>query len=207
MFLLLLNILKQEVICMTDVPRGDEFLPIYSKEELSQLYREEKNPKAKMRLLAALLRKEGLTYREITGRIKYPLMTVADWLRRMHEEGIHRRYSIKQSGRPHKMTEDQLHDLESVLVDSPQENGLPFAFWTTKLVQHYIEKKYGISYDSRQVRNLLYRMGMTCQKPRPQHLKASKKAQEEFKKKFQGELDPLLKMDSRSSFWTKASSP
>jgi transposase len=192
---------------MTNVPRGDEFLPIYSKDELSRLYHEEKNSKAKMRLLAAILRKEGLTYQEITGRIKYPLMTVADWLCRMHEDGIHRRYSIKQPGRPHKLTEDQLHELESTLVHSPQQKGLPFVFWTTKLVQHYIEKEYQVSYESRQVRNLLYEMGMTCQKPRPQHLKANKKAQEEFKKKFQGELDPLLKMDSRSSFWTKASSP
>jgi len=192
---------------MADVPRGEEFLPLYSKKELSRLYRQEKNSKAKMRLLAAILRKEGLTYQEISGRIKYPLMTVADWLRHLHEEGIQRRYSIKQSGRPHKITQAQLHELESVLMHSPQERGLPFAFWTTKLVQYFIEQEYGVTYDTRQVRNILYRMGMTCQKPRPRHLKANERAQEDFKKKFRGELPPLLKMDSRSSFWTKASSP
>jgi len=192
---------------MTNVPRGEEFLPIYTKEELTHSYREEKNPKAKMRLLAAILRKEGMTYQEITERIKYPLMTVADWCRRMHEEGIQRRYSIKQPGRPRKLIHEQLQELESVLSESPQERGLPYLFWTTKLVMHYIEREYGVVYNPPQVRNILHGMGMTCQKPRPRHLKANKKAQEDFKKNFQKELDPLLKMDSRSSFWTKASSP
>lgn len=191
---------------MTNVPRGEEFLPMCTKEELTHVYREEQDPKAKMRLLAAILRKEGMTYQEIAGRIKYPLMTVADWCRRMHEEGIQRRYSIKQSGRPRKLTDEQLRELESVLLKSPQEKELPFLFWTTKLVRYYVGKEYGVLYNGPQVRNILHRMGMTCQKPRSQHLKANKKAQEDFKKNFQKELDPLLKMDSRSSFWTKASS-
>lgn len=178
-----------------------------TKEELTRLYREEHDSKAKMRLLAAILRKEGMTYQEITGRIKYPLMTVADWCRRMHEEGIHRRYSMKQSGRPRKLTDEQLRELESILLKSPLEKGLPFLFWTTKLVMYCIEKEYGVVYNFPQVRNILHKMGMTCQKPRPQHLKANKKAQEDFKKNFQKKSDLSLKMDLRSSFWTKASSP
>lgn len=192
---------------MTNVPRGEEFLSMCTTEELTHLYREEQDPKAKMRLLAALLRKEGMTYQDIAERIKYPLMTVADWCRRMHEEGIQRRYSVKQPGRPRKLTAEQLKELESVLSKAPIGEGLPFLFWTTKLVMYYIEKEYGVVYNFPQVRNILHRMGMTCQKPRPQHLKANKKAQEDFKKNFQKELGLLLKMDLRSSFWTKASSP
>ena len=192
---------------MTTVPKGEEFLLLYAKQELIDLYRKEKDLKAKVRLLAAIYRKEGMTYREISEKIKYPLMTVADWCRRMHEEGIERRYSIEQPGRPKELTDEQLNHLESVILKSPQEQGLPFVFWTTKLVQYYIEQQYEISYKLRQVRNILHNMGMTCQKPRPRHIKANKKAQEEFKKNFQIRLDLSLKMDSRSSFWTKASSP
>jgi transposase len=191
---------------MTTVPKGEEFLLLYTKQELINLYKKEKDPKAKVRLLAAIYRKEGMTYQGISEKTKYPLMTIADWCRRMHEEGIERRYSIKQPGRPRKLTDEQLNHLESVLLKSPQEQGLPFIFWTTKLVQYYIGQQYKISYNPRQVRNILHKMGMTCQKPRPRHVKASEKAQEEFKKKSQKESDLSLKMDSRSSFWTKASS-
>ena len=98
-------------------------------------------------------------------RIKYSLMTVAVWLCNMHDEGILHRYSSKQPRRPHKLTEDQLHELESILLHSPQGKEFPFLFWTTKLEQHYIEKEYRASYDSRQGRNLLCRMDMTYQKP------------------------------------------
>ena len=192
---------------MTNIPKGEEFLPLYTTQELTDLYRKEKDPKAKIRLLAAIYRKEGMTYQEIRDKVKYPLMTIADWCRRFHEEGIQRRYSKKQPGRPKKLTDEQMSQLESVLVESPQQQGLPFLFWSTKLVQYYIEQEYEISYNSRQVRNILHSMGMTCQKPRPQHVKANKKAQEEFKKNFQKELHLIVKMDSRSSFWTKASSP
>jgi transposase len=195
----------QEVIYMTDIPRGEEFLPLHTKKDLISLYQKENDLKAKVRLLAAIYRKEGLTYQGISERLKYPLMTVADWLRRLHEEGLQRRYSIKQSGRPNKLTDEELSHLESVLLKSPQNEGLPFLFWTTKLVQYYIEQHYNVSYKPRQVRNILHNMGMTCQKPRPEHIKANKKAQKEFKKKLQKELNLSLKMDSRSSFWTKAS--
>jgi transposase len=69
-----------------DVPKGEEFLPGYTLEDLTTLYR-----------------KEGLTYWEIGWRIKYSSMTVKDWLHRMHKEGIHRRYNKKKPGRLKKI--------------------------------------------------------------------------------------------------------
>ena len=95
-----------------DVPRGDAFLPEYTLKDLEALYLREKDSKAKIRLLAAIHRKEGLTYTEIGWRIKYPSTTVKDWLRRMHEEGIHRRYNKKKPGRPKKLTCEQLKELK-----------------------------------------------------------------------------------------------
>ena len=95
-----------------DVPRGEEFLPGYTREDVTQLYRKEKDSKAKVRLLAAIYRKEGLTYWEIGVRIKYSSTTVKDWLHRMHKEGIHRRYDKKHPGRPKKLTDEQLEDLK-----------------------------------------------------------------------------------------------
>ncbi len=43
---------------MTITPRGELFLPKISIDELNSLYQEENDPKAKIRLLAAILRKE-----------------------------------------------------------------------------------------------------------------------------------------------------
>jgi transposase len=154
---------------MTIVPKGEGFLPKYTEGELMTQYQKEADPKAKVRLLAAILRKEGLTLQEISDRTKHPLTTVGDWLRRMYQEGISRRYSIKQPGRPRRLTEEELAELGSTLSQPPKEQGLSFMFWTTKLVREFILQRYGVSYKIRQVRNLLYQQGMSCQKPRPAH--------------------------------------
>ena len=191
---------------MTHVPKGEDFLPKYTKEELLELYRKEENSKAQIRLLAALLRKEGMTLEEISKKVKYPLTTVGDWLRRIYFKGISRRYSIRQPGRLKRLTHEQEIELDSFLSQSPQKAGLPFVLWTTKLVRTFIEQQYGVVYKIRQVRNLLNRLGFSCQKPRPAHRKANKKLQDAFKKNSGKEFKPMLTMDMRSYFWTKASS-
>ena len=49
-------------------------------------------------------------------------------------------------------------------------------------------------------------MNISLQKARPEHIKANKKVQAEFKKNFGEGLKFLEKLDMRSYFWTKAHS-
>lgn len=172
--------------------KGDAFLPGYTLKDLEALYLREKDSKAKIRLLAAIHRKQGLTYTEIGWRIKYSSMTVRDWLHHMHKEGIHRRYNKKKPGRPKKLTDEQLEDLKKNFLSPPQAVCLLFLFWTTKLAQSYIEQVYNVSYSLSQVRNILHSMGMACIKPRPRHRKANKKAQEEFKINFKPKITDFV---------------
>ncbi len=58
---------------MTITPRGESFLPKISIDELNGLYQEENDPIAKIRLLAAILRKEGKTLEEISLTVKHPV--------------------------------------------------------------------------------------------------------------------------------------
>ena len=191
---------------MTITPRGESFLPDFSINELNEIYQEENDPKAKIRLLASILRKEGKTLEEISSTVKHPLTTVGDWLRRLHTEGISRKNNKKPSGRPKRLTDKQIENLKPILFKSPQEQGFPFIIWTTKLVIQLIEKLYNVSYKPLQVRRILHSLGLSCQKPRPSHRKANKQLQEGFKKISDNRLNHLLTMDTQSYFWTKASS-
>lgn len=191
---------------MTTVPKGEAFLTGYTTKKLTDLYRRERDAKAKIRLLAAIFRKEGKTYDEISQILKYPLTTIRDWLILIHIEGLSRKVDIKQPGKPKRLTDEQIKKLKPILLKSPQEQGFPFIIWTTKLVIQLIEKLYNVSYKPLQVRRMLHNLGLSCQKPRPTHKKASKKAQEEFKKTSEREFNHMQKMDMRSYFWTKASS-
>src|SRR3989338_6128989 len=120
---------------MAWLKKRDEFLVDISLLELKKMYHLEKNAKAKLRLLAALKRKEGNTLEEIAYSLQKAKTTIHDWLRRLEDNGVKKIYDIKQSGKPAKLTKQQLDELEQILDDSPQKQGLPFTLWTTKLVR------------------------------------------------------------------------
>ena len=191
---------------MTIVPKGEAFLPNYTLKKLTDLYHRERDAKAKIRLLASIFRKEGKTYDEIGLTLKYPLTTIRDWLSLIQIEGLSRKSDIKQTGKPKRLTDEQIKKLKPILLKSPEDQGFAFTIWTTKLVIQLIKKLYDVSYKPLQVRRILHRLGLSCQKPRPTHKKTNKKAQEDFKKTSEKESNHMQKMDMRSYFWTKASS-
>lgn len=190
---------------MTKVPKGEAFLPNYTLKRLIDIYHRERDAKAKIRLLACIFRKEGKTYDEIGLTLKYPLTTIRNWLNLIQIEGLSRKVDIKQTGKPKRLTKEQLEKLKSILLQSPEEYGYAFLFWTTKLVIQLIKEEFDVSYKPLQIRRILHSFGLSCQKPRPTHKKASKKAQEDFKKISEKESNHMQKMDMRSYSWMKAS--
>jgi transposase len=190
-----------------NVPKGEEYLKEHSKEELVGMYREEKDGRAKIRLLAAILRKEGKTLKEISDIIKYPLTTIKGWLHGMYERGIERAHPIKQSGRPRELAEKELRELDLILSEPPTRQNLPLNFWDTKLVIQFVKERYGVEYSYVQMWRILRRLGFTCRKPRPVHRKASRPQQETFKKTSGKGSASISERDGRSYIWTKTSSP
>lgn len=188
------------------VSRGETFLSGTSLTQLERLYAQEKQAKAKTRLQCAILRKKGESQpfvAEVTG---LPVTTVSDILRRFEERGVKGCYAIKQQGQPPKLSAQQRAQLKNILSSSPQKQGLPFVVWTTKLVQYFIHKKFGVSYVMKQVYHVMEFLGFSRQKPRPHHLKANLRLQAQFKKNCGQDFGDLGHLDMRSSFWTKARS-
>ena len=188
------------------VKKGNEFLPNISIGSLEQKYNIETNAKAKIRLQCAVLRKKGKNMpfiAEVTGKRE---STVSDILRRFEQKGITGCYAIKQKGQPPKLTIKERIKLKKALNKSPQECGLPFVIWTTKLAAYFIKHAYKKEFVNRQVQRIIKSFNMSIQKQRPEHIKANKKLQAQFKKNFDQELRNLCVQDMRSPFWTKASS-
>jgi len=191
---------------MTKVQKGNSFLPNTDLEKLKELYKQESNAKAKIRLQACIMRKQGKTLEDISDKVQYPLTTVGDWLRRIHDKGLNRIFNIKQSGRPSSLKNKQKEELKSVLNESPEKQGFPFRIWTTKLLAYFIFEKYNVAYKIRRVEKMVHELGFNFKKPRQEHRLANKKLQESFKKTSERRLDHILKMDGRSYFLTKVSS-
>lgn len=188
------------------VPRGEIFLSGTSLTRLEHLYAQENQARAKTRLQCAVLRKKGESQPFIAEVTGLPVTTVSDVLRRFEERGVTARYAIKQQGQPHKLRTRDRIKLKRILSGNPQQQGLPFVVWTTKLVQHIVYKKFGVSYVTMHIHRILKSLGFSLQKPRPQHLKANKRLQAQFKKNCGQDFGDLGSLDMRSSFWTKARS-
>jgi|TARA_B100001971_G_scaffold174592_1_gene167970 transposase len=191
---------------MTWLKKGDDFLPNILMEELRRLYKEEKNAKAKLRLLAAIQRREGKTLDEISYSLQRPKMTISDWLHRFVERGIQGVYDKKQSGKPPKLTKVQLKKLNRILDELPLKQGIPFVIWTTKLVQYIIIKLFDVKYELRNIRDIILKLKFRLKVPRQENRKANKKVQERFKKKLKQKYNIILNLDSRSSVLMKLTS-
>jgi len=194
------------VIIMVWLQKGDGFLPNISEGELKRLYRLEKNAKSKLRLLTAIQRREGKTLDYIASSLRKPKTTIHDWLQRLESKGINYLYDIKQPGKPARLTKTQEKELENVLGQSPEKQGIPHTTWTTKLVQYIILKMFNVKFKVRQVRNIIKKINFSLQTPRPENRKANKKAQEEFKVELKKKFNITLNSDSRSSVLTKRTS-
>jgi len=184
--------------------KGSCFLPEYSYSGLKMMYKHEKNPKAKIRLQACMMRKKGKGLQDIADEIEYPFTTIGDWLRRIEKEGFSRIYSKKQPGKKAYLTKDQEKEVVTALGDLPTKQNLPYKIWTTKILGKFIEKKFNVSYSLRRLEELVHKYGFNFKKARPEHKKANKQLQEAFKKTSRIESDLICKVDGRSFFLMKA---
>jgi len=170
---------------MGNLPKSEEFLPKTPLEELENLYAYEKRAKPKIRLLCAIHRKKGASIDEIAAITNQNRRTVHAILHRFQERGVNGKDAIKQTGRPAFLTLEQRRILVKQLERGPPRNRT--GLWSTKEVQEYIKKQYGVEYTSVHVWELLKALGFTLQRPRPRHHKeASPEEIERFKKKLPG---------------------
>lgn len=169
---------------MWNLPKGDDFLPGVGIAELRRMYREEWKAKPKVRVLCAIHRKEGRSIDDIAVFVNLKRRTVHETLRRFVERGISAKDSVKQSGRPPKLSEKQRRRLIAVLERGPPHNR--HGLWTTKEVRELIWREFGVEYTHSHVWELLMAAGFSIQRPRPRHYKApSEREIRRFKKRLQ----------------------
>ena len=74
-------------------------MPGTSEERLGRMAGREKNPRAKLRLLACRERKRGRSIRGIAGDLGVAYLTARDWLVRMRDRGLKGRFNARPKGR------------------------------------------------------------------------------------------------------------
>ena len=97
--------------------------------------------------------------------------------------------SRRASGRPRRLTDDQVEQLASELLKLPEAHGYTTNLWTLPRIAQVIKKLFGVRYHAGHVWRLMRRMGWTCQKP----ARRAKERNEEAIRQWREERWPRLK--------------
>ena len=119
------------------------------------------------RLHGVLLVAQGMTCPEVAKLLGDASRSVEYWVRGFEEHGLAGLREGERSGRPSRLDEKQLREINSALRQMPREVGLGGTLWDGKTLAAWIAKEYAIDLGARQCQRLFRQLGFRLRKPRP----------------------------------------
>ncbi len=170
-------------------------LPHHTASELEQKRLTTRDPKARRRLQVILLAQQGLSAAVIGRQVGLKTQTVASWMTRYNRHGLAALQDAPRSGRPSRLSTDQLARFEQRLEAGAQPADGVCSLRGLDL-QRILEREFGVLYSLNGIYRLLHHLGYKPLMPRPQHCQSAPQAQEDFKK---GSLMCWAKCESNAS--------
>jgi transposase len=134
------------------------------------------------RLHGILLVAQGMTCPEAARLLGDSPRTVVNWVERFESIGLAGLCDQERTGRPGRLSEQQLADVGTALRLSPTEFGLPTNTWDGPTLSAYLQRKFGVTLKVRQCQRLFRRLGFRLRKPRPRVAQADPQLQAAHKK-------------------------
>ncbi len=101
---------------------------------LRKTCKKELNTKAKIRLKAAILRKQDMTYSQICVSLDILSSTLSYWLNRMNIEGVTASHHRIHPGAKSFLSVNQLVSLKKELISCPPQFGFDQHVWSTRVI-------------------------------------------------------------------------
>lgn len=134
------------------------------------------------RLHGVLLVAQGMSCPQVSRLLGDSPRTVEYWVRRFEERGLAGLVEGERSGRPRRLNDKQLEEINSALRQPPESVGIPRGLWDGKGLAAFIKKQYGVSLGIRQCQYMFKSFGFRRRKPRPLIARADPELQEAYKK-------------------------
>jgi len=134
------------------------------------------------RLHGVLLVAQGMTCPQVRGLLGDAPRSVEYWVRRFEGSGLAGLSEGQRSGRPRRLSEAQLQELDQALRQTPRELGLTGTLWDGKTLSAWIEKRFQVYLRVRQCQRLFRQRGFRLRKPRPMIAHADPERQKTHKK-------------------------
>lgn len=149
--------------------------------ELARLVRTERSARLRDRYRAVLLALQGKQAPQIVQMLGRSRRSVQDWVYAYRDHGIPGLIPRKGTGRPAKITPEQVQHLRARLEAGPRpEDGV--CTLRGRDIVRILQQEFGVKHTLGSIYGILERLGYSCLKPRPRHEKNDPQAAGQFKR-------------------------
>lgn len=134
------------------------------------------------RLHGVLLVAQGMTCPEVARLLGDASRSVEYWVHRYGEQGLAGLTEGERSGRPGRLSQKQVREINRVLRARPSDAGMQVNLWDGKTLSAWIANTYGIELGVRQCQRLFRQLEFRLRKPRPVLAKGNPTRQKAHKK-------------------------
>jgi transposase len=134
------------------------------------------------RLHGVLLVAQGMTCPQVSGLLGDAPRSVEYWVRRFEARGLAGLSEGQRSGRPRRLSEAQLQEVDKAVRQTPRDLGLTGTLWDGKTLSAWIQQRFQIHLAVRQCQRLFRQRGFRLRKPRPLIAHADPERQKTHKK-------------------------
>jgi len=134
------------------------------------------------RLHGLLLVAQGMSCRAVGQLLGDSPRTVQYWVGRFESEGLAGLTEGERGGRPTRLNEEQIGEIEIALREPPTASGLQAYLWDGKTLSVFIRQRFGVDLGVRQCQRLFRQLGFRLRKPRPTIAHADPQLQSAYKK-------------------------
>ena len=149
---------------------------------LQQEIRRSEESRYDHRLHGVLLVAQGMTCPEVARLLGDAPRTVENWIRRFARQGLAGLTEGERSGRPSRLNEKQVKEINRVLREKPSDAGMRINLWDGRTLSGWIKKTYNIELGVRQCQRLFRQFEFRLRKPRPVLARADPARQKAHKK-------------------------
>jgi transposase len=108
--------------------------------------------------------------------------SVVNWVRRFDRRGLAGLAEGNHSGRPGRLSAEQLEEVRTMIRKTPGEAGLSANLWDGKTLAQYLRERFQVHLGVRQCQRLFHQLDMRYRLPRPSVGKGDPQRQAEHKK-------------------------
>jgi transposase len=113
--------------------------------------------------------KHGYTQKETSKLFGFSPTSMGKYIREYRAKGEssfkYEKRGVKEGARSKISRKQESKLIYDILHHTPDEIGMEYSLWTSRVVKDYIEKEFGVTYARSTIRDLMRKLGFSSQKP------------------------------------------